>query len=181
MKIKAKGAFEYQHGLDISGGGMWWKNQSCKIIPIAVEKYMINGTPIEQTVMQCDDPFRFMHTLKVQRSDAVYLGGKLTEYEDTLSPPDAKGRHPKRKQHLGGTSQQRVGRYYVTRNGAPLWKIMAPLKKLPHHKRPRAIEKGHLVTMCNDLHDFDWNRLDRLYYITKAKELVAETGFDKAR
>lgn len=173
-KIKCKGAFEYQHGLET--GGNWHKNQSCKIIARAAEACIAHGTPVTDTVMACTDPFDFMHTLKVQRTDRVMLGGDLSEYEDTASAPDAKGRHPKRKRHAGGVQQQRTGRYYITRDGATLWKIMKPLPRLPHHERPQAIEKGQLVTMCNDLHEFDWSRLDRNYYIAEAQKLVASTG-----
>lgn len=185
-KLKPKGTYEYQHGLDMPGyesvgdGGMWWKNQSTKIIPIAAEKFMTEGVPIADTVNACDNPFYFMQTLKVQRTDRVMLGGELIEYDDTLSPADAKGRRPKRKRHVGGTEQQRVGRFYATSHGQQLWKVMKPLKKLPHHERPQAIEKGQPVAMCNDLYDFDWNNLDRSYYIEKAEELVRDTGFHNA-
>ena len=182
-KLKPKGVFEYQHGLEmpkyktVGDGGLWWKNQSNKIIPIAAEKYMTTGKLVAETVNECDNPFYFMSTLKVQKTDRVMLGGELIEYEDTLSPANDKGKHPKRKRHLGGTSQQRVGRFYMTQRGEQLWKIMAPLKKLPHHERPQMIEKGQSVMMCNDLYDFDWNNLDRSYYIQKAQELVNDTGF----
>ena len=172
--VKCKGAFEWQHGTD--SGGNWHKNQSCKIIAIAAEAALVHGTPVADTVNACDDPFRFMHTLKVQRTDRVMLGGDLTDYEDTASPMDSKGRHPSRKRHVGGTEQQRTGRYYIALDGQSLWKVMKPLARLAHHERPQAIEKGHLVAVCNDLHDFDWARLDRSYYIAKAQELVDSTG-----
>lgn len=175
-KVKGKGAYEWRHGLDT--GSNWHKNQSCKIIAIAAEEFMINGVPVADTVNGCDDPFRFMHSLKVQRSDQVMLGGQLEDYIDALSPVHPKtGKHPTRTRHTGGARQQRVGRFYAARDGAQLWKIMAPLKKLPHHERPQAVEKGVSVAMCNDLHDFDWSRLDRDYYIQKANELVEKTGF----
>lgn len=182
-KLKPKGVFEYQHGLEMPGyktigdGGLWWKNQSNKIIPIAAEKYMIEGTSVTDTVNACDNPFYFMQTLKVQKTDRIMLGGELIEYEDTQSPANDKGKHPKRKRHTGGAPQQRVGRFYMTQRGEQLWKIMASLKRLPHHERPQAIEKGQSVAMCNDLYDFDWNNLDRSYYIQKAEELVNDTGF----
>ena len=176
MTVKCKGAFEYQHGMD--AGANWHKNQSAKIVAIAAEARIVHGTPVADTVAACDDPFRFMHTLKVQRTDRVMLGGELTKYEDTSSAPDARGRHPKRKRHVGGTEQQRTGRYYIARDGLHLWKIMKPLAKLPHHERPQSIQAGHRVAMCNDLHDFDWSRLDRGWYIRAAEELVKSTGFE---
>jgi hypothetical protein len=173
--VKCKGAFEYQHGLGYGDG--WHKNQSCKIVAIAAEAYLVRGVPVADTVSACDNAFHFMHTLKVQRSDRVVLGGDLSDYDCQWTPPDAKGRHVKRKMHSGGVAQQRTGRYYVTaQGGAQLWKIMPPLPKLPMHDRPQAIAKGETVLMCNDLHDFDWALLDRDYYARAAQDLVDSTG-----
>jgi len=172
--VKCKGAFEYQHGLGYGDG--WHKNQSCKIIAMAAEAYLVRGVPVADTVAACDNAFHFMHTLKVQRNDKVMLGGDLSDYECQWTPPDAKGRPVKRKMHTGGTPQQRTGRYYVTRTGEALWKIMPPLPKLPMHNRPQAIAKGETVLMCNDLHDFDWALLDRDYYARAAQDLVDSTG-----
>jgi hypothetical protein len=178
--VKCKGAFEYQHGMDAGKPGSregWHKNQSCKIIAMAAEAYLVHGTPVQDTVAACTDAYLFMHTLKVQRSDRVMLGGDLSDYDCPQTPPDAKGRPIKRKMHTGGVEQQRTGRYYVTaQGGAQLWKIMPPLPKLPMHERPQAILKGHGVRMANDLHDFDWARLDRNYYVTAARDLVDSTG-----
>jgi len=174
-KVKCKGAFEYQHGLGYGDG--WHKNQSCKIIAIAAEAYLVRGVPVADTVAACTNAFHFMHTLKAQRNDRVVLGGALSDYECQSTPPDAKGRPVKRKMHTGGAAQQRTGRYYVTHTGgAQLWKIMPPLPKLPMHDRPQAIAKGETVLMCNDLHDFDWALLDRDYYARAAQDLVDSTG-----
>ena len=173
--VKCKGAFEYQHGLGYGDG--WHKNQSCKIVPMAAEAYLVRGVPVADTVAACDNAFHFMHTLKVQRNDRVMLGGDLSDYECQWTPSDAKGRPVKRKMHSGGVAQQRTGRYYVTaQGGAQLWKIMPPLPKLPSHDRPQAILKGETVLMCNDIFDFDWALLDRDYYARAAQDLVDSTG-----
>jgi len=173
--VKCKGAFEYQHGLGYGDG--WHKNQSCKIVPMAAEAYLVRGVPVADTVAACDNAFHFMHTLKAQRNDRVMLGGDLSDYECQWTPSDAKGRPVKRKMHSGGVAQQRTGRYYVTAQaGAQLWKIMPPLPKLPMHDRPQAIAKGETVLMCNDLYDFDWALLDRDYYARAAWDLVDSTG-----
>jgi len=173
--VKCKGAFEYQHGLGYGDG--WHKNQSCKVVAMAAEAYLVRGVPVADTVAACDNAFHFMHTLKAQRNDRVMLGGDLSDYECQWTPSDAKGRPVKRKMHSGGVAQQRTGRYYVTHTGgAQLWKIMPPLPKLPMHDRPQAIAKGETVLMCNDLYDFDWALLDRDYYARAAWDLVESTG-----
>jgi hypothetical protein len=178
--VKCKGAFEYQHGLEGGKSGArdgWHKNQSAKIIPMAAEALMVRGVPTADTVAACTDPFLFMHTLKAQRTDRVMLGGDLTDYEDTTSPPDAKGRHPRRKRHTGGIEQQRTGRFYVAHGGQQLWKIMAPLARLAHHERPQAILKDVPVRMCNDLWEFDWAALDRDWYVQAAQDLADSCGW----
>ena len=48
MRIKCKGAFEYQHGLGYGDG--WHKNQSCKIVAMAAEAYLVRGVPVADTV-----------------------------------------------------------------------------------------------------------------------------------
>jgi len=197
--VKCKGAFEYQHGPDTTGKNVgsrdgWHKNQSAKIVARAVEAFVMNGVDIAETVYDCTDPFAFMNTLKVQRNDVVKLGGSLGTYQDMSTdwlPRDWQNDEKFRKKHFkngvfqgvtrschdGGVKQQRVGRYYVSHHGERLYKIMAPLKKLPNHYRPQAIEKGHDVSMSNDVHYFDWNNLNRQYYIDKAIELVENSGF----
>ena len=99
-------AFEYQHGLGYGDG--WHKNQSCKIVPMAAEAYLVRGVHVADTVAACDNAFHFMHTLKAQRNDRVMLGGDLSDYECQWTPPDAKGRPVKRKMHSGGVAQQRT-------------------------------------------------------------------------
>lgn len=196
-KPKGKGAFEWRIGKD--GSNTWNKNQSCKIITIAVEEYLANGVPVRETIENCDNAFRFMQTLKVQKSDRVFLGGELGEYLDTtgvgLTPnwqdnptkvkaytDKATGACPavKRTFHKGGQAQQRVGRFYAAMRGHQLYKIMQPLASLPHHDRPQAILKGVPVEMCNDVYFFDWDNLNRDWYVEQAEELIAATGYEKA-
>lgn len=176
-KVKGKGAFEWRTGRD--AGANWHKDQSVKIVKIAAEERLVNGVPVEDTIRVCDDPFRFMHTLKVQRTDRAVLGGHLEPYEDwdyRTAGDIARNKPTIRYEHVGGVDQQKTGRFFASTNGDYLTKIMPPQKKLPNHYRPQAIESGQRVTMCNDVHFFDWATLDYDHYITKAKELVASTG-----
>lgn len=169
--VKGKGALEWRHGLETKGN--WHKNQSTKIIAKAAEFYLVDGTPIEQTIYDCTDPYDFMQTLKIGRKDRAVMGGALGKYQDGV---DAKGKPKMRPIHKGGEEQQRVGRYYIGIQGQQLWKIMAPLPKLPNHYRPQAVLKDVKTCMCNDVYHFDWNNLDRQWYIEQAKELVRSTG-----
>lgn len=178
--VKGKGAYEWRTGVDDPRFGTWHKDQSEKVVRIAAEEYLINGTPLEQTIRAETNPFRFMKTLKVQRSDKLILGGEIQQYQDTIAPnpKDVEaGKPTMRSVHVGGVRQQNQGRcYVVNRGGDQLYKIMKPTAKLPHHWRPQAILKDVLVAICNDVHDFDWNSVDYPYYINAARDLVAATG-----
>lgn len=223
-KPKGKGAYEYRHGLEAGKyefngtdyvltdpskpGANWHKNQSTKIVTMAVEKFLLDGVAPELTISQCQDPYLFMSTIKVQRSDRLVLGGHLETYKcwhafneamerETKKPGNGEWNpgtplwdkhHDKAGQpvpvertiHRGGVEQQRTGRYYVAKRGGYLFKIMPPLARLPNHYRPQAVESGRLIAMCNDVYYFDWANLSYEFYIEKAYEMIQATGFYNA-
>lgn len=108
-KPKNKGAYEWQN----LG---WNKNHSNLIIGQAVEECLVNGVPVEETIRSHTDPFDFMARSKVPRSSSLVL-----VKED-------------------GTEQQlqNICRYYVSKTGGSMVKIMPPL------------DKGKLVWDCID-------------------------------
>ena len=64
-EIKRKGSFlTYE---DIKSG-MWHKDSSGMIIPTALEKYFINGVPVEDTINNCNDIFEFCYGSKKQKA-----------------------------------------------------------------------------------------------------------------
>jgi hypothetical protein len=107
--VKNKGAYEWQ-------GLGWNKNHSTPIIGRAVEECIVNGIPVEDTINNHDDPYDFMARTKVPRSSRLVL-------------------------ELDGMPEQQlqnICRYYVSKTGGAMTKIMPPL------------DKGKIVWDCID-------------------------------
>jgi hypothetical protein len=97
-KLKQKGAYEWK---DLPNH----KNQSALIVKIMAEKYLVDGTDPEEYVRQHDNMFDFCLRTKVPRSS------KLVIVDDE-----------------GVDHQtQNICRYYMSKNGGDLVKVMPPL------------------------------------------------------
>ena len=75
----------------------------------------------------------------------------------------------------GEQKTQNMCRYYLTLDGYPLTKVMPPLKGNTD-ERHIGIHTGWTVGLCNYAGDFDWDRLNRRYYLNEAEALVAGLG-----
>ena len=153
-KVKTKGAYELpdykkegyksiafeKHG--------WHKNHSAFVIPLAAVEFLVNDKPIEDTIMNWDNPYDFLLRTKVPRSSRLVLC-----YDD--------GREE---------LQQNICRYYPSISGGKLVKIMPPLEEGGEERR-LGIDTDWNVKTCNDIKDFTWN-LNYDYYITEANKLV---------
>lgn len=128
----------------------WHQNHSSLVVPKAVEAHLINGVPVRHFIQNHTDFFDFCRTAKVQRNSRLVTSN--------------------------GDEVQRTTRYHIARNGVELFKIMPPLPKKPDVERSFAIDKGFQVQVCNDIHDFDWNNLNREWYINEAQKLVKSVG-----
>lgn len=142
-KTKAKGRYAAKRQLH--------QNHSALIIPRAVGDYYKHGTSIEETVNKCNKVWDFV------------ISGQ------------AKG---KAKILNNGVPIGKVVRYYAVKGkGTALVKRM-PTTDKQRVKAPRVLVKDTRlnaetnVNVCNDINDFDWDKLDRSYYIKKAREIV---------
>ena len=177
---KCKGAYEYE-------GLGWNKNHSALIIPRAASLFLINGTPIEETINNHDDKFDFMFRTKVPRSSRLISVDEFGIESD----------------------EQNTCRYYVSKEGVELVKIMPPIegknkiettwrkpetgeelvttKKptrkgftekvkevvLPPEERRIGIQSGQKVVTCNNIKNYKGD-IDRQFYIDQANKLVEE-------
>lgn len=142
-KVKRKGAYQYED-LD------WYKNQSALVIPMAASAKMIEGKDLREFIMQHfhdGDVFDFMLRTKVDRSSKLVL-------------VDNEGKD---------IEQQRICRYYPSKNGYKMVKIMKPLEGSTEDRR-LSIESAWLVKTCNDMSDFD-SDIDFDYYVQEAEKL----------
>lgn len=143
-KVKHKGAYVFE-GLE------WHKNQSALVVKMAASHELLGNGSAEDFIMKHDDPFDFMLRTKVPRSSRLVLLNEETGEERVL---------------------QNICRYYPSKEGGKLIKIMPPLagKELEGERR-LSIDSKWNVTPCNDMDDFSWG-INYDYYIEEAKKLV---------
>lgn len=127
----------------------WHKNQSTMVVQKAIDA-VIDGADLAEFIWQHDDKFDFMHHVKVPRNSRLELGGKVV---------------------------QSTSRYYVALNGSRLIKVMPPLAAKPDQERKISVNEGWNVSMCNDVKDFDWSNLNRMWYYQEAKSLITSLGW----
>lgn len=193
-KVKRKGSYAWiNRNHDAENPEVsWHQNQSAPIIAKAVCDYMVDGTPVEETITNHEDIYDFMLRTKVPRSSR--LVGET--YND--------------KGEIDSTVElQRITRYYVATEGVELIKIMPPLKAelevkvyvdqegneyfaknkteearykkyeyigdrtIKGEDRRIGIESGEKVCVCNDIRDYK-NNINYNWYINEAKKLVIE-------
>lgn len=174
-KVKRKGAYDWKDK-------QWHQDQSALVVPYAAEQAIVNGIDVRATVYCHGDMFDFMLRAKAPRGSILRIGDEQC---------------------------QRISRYYVAKDGAPLTKVMPPPKKFTvgnfkkangtsdadyfkwHHQngnvwnedihtknksryeeRTIGLQKGYMVAECNHIRDFNWDNLNREYYVSEAMKLV---------
>lgn len=140
-KTKRKGAYQYE---DLG----YHQNQGGLVIPMAAEAYMLHGTSVEEFIKNHKEIFDFMLRVKVPRSSSLVL-----RYEDSKEVP-----------------QQNICRYYPSKSGGKLIKIMPPLE-VGQPDRELGIDTQYTVKTCNNMKDFDGD-LDFDYYVKEARKLI---------
>lgn len=143
-KVKTKGAYEV---LPYNQLG-WHKNHSSMVIPMAVKAHLVDGEDYEEFIRLHDNKFDFMLRTKVPRSSKLVL-------------VDEDGSE---------TQLQNICRYYPSKSGGKLVKIMPPLEEGGEFRR-LGIDTEWNVKPCNNISDFK-NDLNYDYYVQKAKELI---------
>lgn len=144
-KVKLKGAYEYA---DFDKLG-WQKNHSSMVIPMAVKAHLVDGIDYEEFILLHENKWDFMCRTKVPRSSKL-----------VLVMPDGEE-----------IDQQNICRYYPSKEGGNLIKIMPPLEEGGEWRR-LGIDVEWSVKTCNDIRDFTRNDLNFDYYLQEAKKLI---------
>lgn len=143
-KVKRKGAYQYE---DLG----WHMNQSALVIPMAAEAVTLKNADVRDFIKQhfeAGNVHDFMLRTKVPRnSRLVMVMEDGTEVE-----------------------QQRICRYYPSKQGGSLVKIMPPLEGDTEDRR-LSIDSQWKVKTCNNMQDFDGD-VDLDYYVSEAEKLV---------
>lgn len=145
-KVKTKGAYEVLPYRELG----WQKNHSSMVIPIAVQKELLGECNAEDFIRSHPDPFDFFLRTKVPRSSKLML-----VFEDGTEK-----------------QEQNICRYYPATEGGKLVKLMPPLDDTSDEWRRLGIDTDYTVLTCNNVKDFDWEKLDFAYYITEANKLI---------
>ena len=148
-KVKRKGAYQYQ---DLG----WHQNQGGLVIPMAAEAFMLHGTPIEEFIKNHKDKFDFFLRTKVPRNSKLVL--RYTNEDGTVTDFD----------------QQNICRYYPSKSGGKLIKIMPALAgKEEAGPRELGIDKNWNIKTCNNIVDFA-DDIDYDYYVQEAEKLIID-------
>jgi len=141
-KVKRKGAYEY----DVE----WHQNHSALVVKKAAEAAIVHGTDIREFMEQHQDDYDFLLRTKVPRGSVL-----LADYG------------------FGLTEQvQNISRYWISKTGPVLVKMMPPLPKSPDKWRKISVNKGLSVEICNTFRGIDRGNLDLDWYIEQAEKLV---------
>lgn len=146
-KLKRKGAYQYE-------GLGWHQDQGSLIVPMAAEAQMLKGLPIREFISEhlkdCDNKWDFLLRTKVPRSS------KLVMVMDDGSE----------------VQQQNVCRYYISKTGGKLVKIMPALEGGTEDRR-LSIDSNWKVRICNEMVDELYD-LDVEYYAQEAEKLIIQ-------
>lgn len=171
-KIKRKGAYVIDR--------QWHQDASAMVVPRAAEAAMRYGIDPADFIACHSDPFDFMLRQKTQRGDICRIG--TTEQQKTLryyiardGEPMTVTRPPVAGKVIGDycKAQGVSDAVYEQHNVTGVWNPDIHTKnKSIYDNRETAVNKGFMVRECNRADAFDWSRLDRSYYVEKARELV---------
>lgn len=139
--VKRKGAYEWKV--------QWHQNAGGLVIPKVVEKVLVDGAPIRETVENWPDIMDFMLRVKVPRSSHLVS--------------EVAGQEP--------VKQQNTCRYYIAKGGVSLFKWMPPTARKPNEWRKIGVESGWGVQICNDIRDAGKLPIDFEYYIREVEKL----------
>lgn len=122
----------------------WHKNHSALVVAMAAEQNLVYGKPIRETVENHPDVMDFMICAKVPKSSKLMWGDQQV---------------------------QNTCRYYVTKGGEPLTKIMPPLAKEPDKFRSIGVQCGWTVQVCNDIKHVGELPINFDYYVNEVEKL----------
>lgn len=121
----------------------WHQNHSALVVPKVAEQVLVHGKSIRQLVENWPEKMDFMLRIKVPRSSHLMWGDQQV---------------------------QNTTRYYVSKGGAALTKVMPPLAKKPDQWRRIGVESGWTVCVCNNIADATLP-IDYEYYINEVEKL----------
>ena len=125
-KVKRKGFFmTYDDYL-----GNWSKNPSATIIPLAINNFLVNQTPLHETITEHDNVHDFLYGVKGQRNFEYWF---LKTAENIVGKVDKR--------------TERALRYYVSKEGSNMFKFWNDGRK----NNFTSISNGNLTTVLMNI------------------------------
>lgn len=127
-RIKRIGAYASQTALENPSTRElpWHKDWSARVVPLAAEAALVRGEDIRTFIENHADVYDFMLRTKVPRSSTLEHGG--VKVPNTV-------------------------RYYISREGAPLFKVMPPKGELGAYKRKNGITDAYYQEILESIPD----------------------------
>lgn len=123
---KVKGAYLVR---GISAVGAWSINNNATIVADALREYLLNGTPIAETVNACDDPSKFQIVAKASgKYSRVYQ--EVFRHGKDGSLVTTEQRDSQRCNRVFASSDERFGRLFKVKRGNG---AVAKIESLPDH------------------------------------------------
>lgn len=150
-EVKRKGLFKYHDDIPLGD------SVNEQVIPIALEKYFVEGIPVEEVIKKPWEHgihiYDYCVSKKVSRDfDVIYNNEK----------------------------QQQLNRYYFSKSGYYLFKRGNDPAKPKSYKKDQHMHKGVGVKLFNKFVELPWEdyKIDYQYYIAKANTLIKELEKD---
>lgn len=139
---KVKRKGAFEHDID------WHQDGSALVVKKVAEKVLLEGVSAYNTLANWPNVYDFM--LRARVGANCYL--VLRKGETTVQLP-------------------RTQRYYMSKSGGELVKIMPPLPKAPDKWREIGIQSGHTVMLCNSMDEFR-GLIDLDWYVKQVNKLT---------
>lgn len=185
-KIKLKGAYwtpdplSYHKALGDAQPAAWHKNLSNLVSIRAAVAHMLYDVDIEKFIRTTQNPYDFLCAVKIKRSDKLMCGNVEQQRNSRffistdggslykLSPPNGASNAYKK---ANGVTDAEYNKVMKESGGA--WDARVCTKnKSTYSVRENSIVAGQKVTICNNIKDFDFNKINYSWYIQEALKLV---------
>lgn len=150
-KIKSKGAYWYPEKIEDYDGN-WHKDMSAMIIPKAIRYVLIDGYSAEYVVKTMSDPFDFCLRYKTPSGSNVFVGDKLCS---------------------------KTVRYYVSTDGARMYKRSKPKGELGGYKRKNGLTDSYYKEILSQIQPGTWD--ERIHTKAKTTYEIVETDIESKR
>lgn len=151
IEIQSGGAVKSKGGYLVKGiapAGAFNVNNSCVIVATALREYLSNGTPVEDTINNCDDLSQFQIIAKGS-----------SKYKEVYQLVDGEKVPTQKVNRVYATSEERYGKLYKVKKEDD---SIAKIENLPEHC---------IIDNTNQLCVSD---IDKTYYIELAKKRIQD-------